>query len=296
MRGVRLLVLLIGALLAQQAYAQAGIPAGRAGSPSDIVVTIQGATGGLGTPVPVSASQLPATLGTKTSANSVSFTPASDALFPTECLYSTTLPVGSNGNYQVCQSDGRGNVMVYAKGQSITRADGYTAYVSLGVSQDAGASGTPRIFLSSSWLYNGTSADQQRSIQSGDVATGVGVSAVATAVTSSAGQAVPYTTVFGAATSVLKASAGNLYGINANNSTTASFVVAFNGTSAPTSGTALTAANMAYCFSLPASQSSDKVFNPPVRMGTGITLLISTSCTTYTTPGVLPLTLTGYFQ
>jgi hypothetical protein len=282
-------------------------PAKNAGANSPIAVPIQGVTSGKPVTVDASGSAITVT-GVSTAANQTNgqqqvqgnvASGATDAGNPVKVggVYNSTLINLTAAQRGDLQLDPNGNLRARIFGYQQIGGDGLSNgnLTTVTLSTSASTNTTPGLLVAST-LFNGTAWDRNRSIQANDMSSGLGVSAVATAPTSAASQAVPYTTVFGAATSVLKASAGNLYGINANNSTTASFVIAYNGTSAPTSGTALTAAQVGYCFALPASQSSDKVFNPPVRFGTGVTLLISTSCTTYTAPGVLPLTLTGYFQ
>lgn len=135
------------------------------------------------------------------------------------------------------------------------------------------------------YVWNGSAALFQRGDATGTFTVPQPVA------TASAGAA--YTAVQGAASIVLKNSPGNLYAINLVNSTVAGFVVAYNGTAAPASGTALSAANAAYCYQVAASSTLDKVFAVPASFTTGITLLLSTSCTTYTPVGTAPILFGG---
>lgn len=82
-----------------------------------------------------------------------------------------------------------------------------------------------------------------------------------------------------------KSSAGNLYGVYALNTTaTAGFVAVINATAAPAAGATIAPVE---CRSLPASGSVDFGYGagPPDAYSTGIVVLISTSCTTYTAGG-----------
>ena len=101
----------------------------------------------------------------------------------------------------------------------------------------------------------------------------------------------------GATAAVLKAAPGNLYSVNEVNSTVAHFLVAINATTAPTSGTATpvgtASGNRMYCMPVAASVGFRDTFNPPLNASVGITLLASTSCTTYTPVATPPVALVG---
>jgi hypothetical protein len=101
------------------------------------------------------------------------------------------------------------------------------------------------------------------------------------------------TTAQGVTAVVIKATAGALYSINIVNSTAAGYIVVYNASAAPASGATLAAASTPYCYQLAASSSYDKGFTTPLLLSTGVTLLFSTSCTTYTPVGTAPITLSG---
>lgn len=78
---------------------------------------------------------------------------------------------------------------------------------------------------------------------------------------------------------VLKASAGNLYGVSVTTGAVAGYVLVSDATSAPADG----AVTPKFCFILPASGSLGVVWNPPAVMATGITVSFSsTGCFTKT--------------
>lgn len=81
------------------------------------------------------------------------------------------------------------------------------------------------------------------------------------------------------ASNVLKASAGNLYSLTITTGATAGFLMVFNATSAPIDG----AVTPAYCSQAPANMTSALEWSIPVRFGTGITVVFSsTGCFTKT--------------
>jgi len=179
--------------------------------------------------------QLPATLGAKTSAASLSIAPATDATFvsvgnvapgatdsgnPVKVggLANNALPTGVSAGQRVNAWFGLNGQQITAPNTNIAAlADNATNSVYL-IADYAGNSAASRSYPFS---FNSIGWDKNRNLLATDMATGLGVQAIGLVPTSAASQGTPYTTVFGAATNVLKGSAGNLYGINVNNSTTA---------------------------------------------------------------------------
>lgn len=141
--------------------------------------------------------------------------------------------------------------------------------------------------------YDGASWDRERTLTATDDGAGLGVLGTGIVPTSAASQGLTTVSVAGASTNVLKSTAGNVYSVNAVGSTTAGFVVIYDATAAPSSGTTLTTALIRWCFQDAASNSLDKVFSPPLVMTNGAVELFSTSCTTYTAPAVAPIFMTG---
>lgn len=93
---------------------------------------------------------------------------------------------------------------------------------------------------------------------------------------------------------VVKASAGNFYSASVTNNTTAGFLIVYNAAAAPAGGTALTANLILAAVPVAASgYGSIDLAAIPDRASAGITLLFSTSTTTYTVPAALPLHIRG---
>jgi hypothetical protein len=241
--------------------------------------------------------QLPASLGAKTSANSLSIAPATDATFNVfGGIYNTALTAQTAGVPLAAQLDAYGNARSTLVGVLTTGVDSFSNASLMSVLSQNSPSASTGALRTVGYVYGNGAWDRTRSLTAVDSVTGLGVSATGIVPTSAAAQALAYVTTAGAASNVLKASAGNVYGFNLVNNTTAVFAILYDATAAPTSGTALTTANIKYCFPVAASAGFDKVFNPPVRVTTGATLLTSTSCTTYTTPATLPVVLIGEAQ
>lgn len=121
--------------------------------------------------------------------------------------------------------------------------------------------------------YNGTSWDRNRSIQ-GVATTGVGAAAVVAApVTAAAAAITPVVTSAVASSLVLKASAGNFYGANVTAGASAGYVMLFNAAAAPADG----AVTPIKTWALAANATLDVRYNVPIRCGTGITLVFSTT-------------------
>lgn len=116
-------------------------------------------------------------------------------------------------------------------------------------------------------------ADLQRSVEGSD-GTGKGVAAVAATPNSSAGSAAQFTANAAVGSSlVAKASAGNLYAMNVTAGASALYIMVFDATSAPADG----AVTPKWCLPLAANAGLDKVFNPPMRGATGLTIVASTT-------------------
>jgi hypothetical protein len=97
--------------------------------------------------------------------------------------------------------------------------------------------------------------------------------------------------------SVAKTTGGLLYDASVTNNSTAGFLIIYNGTAAPTAGATLTygpattANDSVMCVPVGASGFYDKSPIMPIWFSTGIVLLFSTSCTTFTVAGTLPVIL-----
>jgi hypothetical protein len=123
-------------------------------------------------------------------------------------------------------------------------------------------------------LYSGSTWNRWTSLNGASAGTGVGVGAVANTPTSSINQGIALSATTVAASSlVLKASAGNLFGVTVNAGASAGYLMIFNATSAPADGTVTpiwsmpVAANAGLAFS----------FDIPVYCSTGITAVFSTT-------------------
>lgn len=89
----------------------------------------------------------------------------------------------------------------------------------------------------------------------------------------------PVVSTLAEANHVLKAGAGNLYGISITTGATAGYVLVFNATSAPADG----AVTPLFCYVVPASSSLGVAFQTPAAFSTGITASFSsTGCFTKT--------------
>jgi len=83
----------------------------------------------------------------------------------------------------------------------------------------------------------------------------------------------PVVTTVAAGSLVLKASSGNLYSVNITSGASAGYLMLFNSTTAPADGTVTPIKVM------PIAANAGLVvnFNPPIRFGTGITAVFSTT-------------------
>lgn len=146
--------------------------------------------------------------------------------------------------------------------------------------------GASSVLATTGMLWNGSTWSLPR----GDT---VGAYVVATPTTAAANAITPV--VAAAASSlVIKASAGNFYGASVTNGVTPGFLIAYNATAAPAPAAALTASLILGCVAVGASASgSIDMAGIPDRFSAGITLLFSTSTTSYAVPATLPLFLKG---
>lgn len=199
-------------------------------------------------------------------------------------VYNSTLPTYATGQRTDLQSDVKGNLRV---AMTASNAGGSDNIANTSIVCILSASATSGCFPLSvaGQVYDGTQWQRQR----GDT---VGTYTVSTP-TASANNALTTATVAAATTDQLKASAGNVYSLNLVNSTTAGFAILYDAAAAPTSGTALTTSLIRYCFPVAASAGFDKVFQMPVAMTNGASLLFSTSCTTYTAVSPAPIMMAG---
>lgn len=102
---------------------------------------------------------------------------------------------------------------------------------------------------------------------------------------SAAGNAVAPTGGTNSTAYVAKASGANLYGFSATMGATAGFLALLNTATAPSASAAITPLE---CIAVPANGYVARRQDIPDRYGTGLTVVVSSSCTTYTavTPAV----------
>lgn len=269
------------------------VPTGAAGSPNAAVVTVQGISGGTNQNVAVQSSvlptgattsalqaqisgQIPASLGAKTSAASLSITPATDAALSVTGVYNTTSPSPVAGATVPLQMASTGSLYTYIGQQGLVVAFA-------GSNADTVGSGSVGLQVNSrSYGFNGSSFDRLGTLQNTLMSAGLGVAATGIVPTSAAAQGIQPATVASASSSVLKATSGNLYSLNVDNSTTAGYVLDYDATTAPAGGATLTASLIRYHYAIAASGSLDKAFPIPVVATNGHVVLCSSSLTTFT--------------
>ena len=252
--------------------------------------------------------QLPASLGAKTGATSLSVVPNTDTPFQvvgnvasgatdsgngikTSGVYLTTLPTSTSGQRVDMSIYRNGALMVGVASSGGIPADGQAQLNSFlsGTSTSTTSAGPP--VAVGGMAYGNGVMDKVRTLQATDMAAGAGVNAVGIVPTSNASQGLTTNSAAGVATLLAKSSAGNLFSLNIVNNTTAGFAFAYDSASALTTGTAFTASLLRYCFPVAASAGIDKTWPVPLAMTNGAFVGISTSCTTYTTPANLPITI-----
>ncbi len=77
---------------------------------------------------------------------------------------------------------------------------------------------------------------------------------------------------------VIKASAGNLYGLNVSSTTVAGWVLIFNSTTVPAAG----AVTPVKAYPIPANSALAVGFDPPLKFATGISVAFSIATTPFT--------------
>jgi len=233
----------------------------------------------------VDSLQLPASLGIKTAAASISVAPASDALYTVVGSVASGSadsgnPVKIGGVYNVTVptlADGqRGNLMLGQRGSAHVTlfSQNGTASPTMSSALDALAANTGLFTTSFGELFNGSTWDRQRSI-GGAVAAGTGTAAFALAPSSASAAAIaPAVSTAVEGSRVFKASAGNLYRIALTTGASAGFLMVFDATSAPADG----AVTPTLCRAIAANTSLEVDHAvAPDRYATGITAVFSTT-------------------
>lgn len=173
----------------------------------------------------------------------------------------------ANGDAAVLQANAMGLLGVWAG--SGTAGDGLSA--GLAAFQDRSAAARP--LQTVAYEFNSASYDRPRSV-AGGLATGLGTKAVHNVPTSVAPAAIA-PVVTGAVDDdlVLKASPGNLYGLQVLAGAVPGFVLLIDATAAPADG----AVTPKKCWPLAANAALTLAFSPPLRFGTGIVAVFSTT-------------------
>lgn len=190
---------------------------------------------------------------------------------PLSARYNTTRPTYANGDPTELQSDSRGNIGVnlYAVGTANPFGGGTPA-------SSGNALGIGLLVNTQSYLYDGATQSLGREVTAGLTA-GTGTMAVDRVPSSVAPVAIaPNPSGALASNVVLKASAGNLFSLNVAATTVSGYVLLFNATSLPANG----AVTPVRAWALNAGQTLDLTFDPPLRLGTGITAAFSSNTTT----------------
>lgn len=247
--------------------------------PGQKIAVIANTTGGSGTPVVVSGTvgidqTTPGTTnGVVATGNVASGATDSGNPIKTGCAFNSTNPTVTTGQRVDCQADSRGNIKTLATLSSITGVDG-ALNTSGGVyGTTSGAVG----LYSSVWplVFNGTGWDRFR----GDTAS-PGIAQVEIAPTATNASALtPVVTATAAASKIIKASAGNLYGFNVTTGASAGTVYVFNATSLPGDGTV----TPVKCYEVAANATLSVQYAPtPLAFSTGITIGFGTGTNCFT--------------
>ena len=247
-------------------------------APEQACVTWSGGTIGAGSLVPCGASGGGTGGGGPVTAASGSFV---DGFNPNLGTISDTAYTGT-GNASLT-AIGKG---MYSNLTALTAANGTpadTAYAGTGNTTEVGA-------------LKGIYAATLAPLPAGTNVIGtVRLSLDATAFTGAAG-----TTVLGNAANQFKATSGNIASLNIVNSTVAGYAAVLDVAAAPTAGAAITAAQLKYCFPIAAGPSPagglDKAWPVPLNTSTGILVAVLTSCTTFTTVGTAPISISVQFK
>ncbi len=189
-------------------------------------------------------------------------------------VFNTTPPTVTNGQRVDAQATANGYHIV-----SMATTTGSPQTVSSNAADAVTNNSVTPLTVARPYLYNGTTWDRSRSIEG--VSANTGIAAVATVPNTSANTAItPVVSTAVEGSHILKASAGNLYGVAVTTAGTAGYLLVFNATSAPADG----AVTPLLCRAVGAYSSVDVDYgNIPVRYSTGITAVFSsTGCFTKT--------------
>jgi len=201
-------------------------------------------------------------------------------------VYNTASPSLSNGQETPRQVDQRGNVKQSLWGPGSNNFNSF-----IGAQDDLSFPGQAMyVFNSLPYSFDGTTWDINRSIQDGtNVPNGKGVQAVVAAPTNQAAQAIaPVARTTAGSSQMLKGSAGNLYSLNVVSGASAGVVYVFNATALPPNG----AVTPVKAYILAANSSLEVKFDPPLRLGTGITVGFGTG----TDPFALTASATAFIS
>lgn len=268
---------------------------GAAGTPAGGVVSVQGVSGGIG--IPISGATSNASSGVATSAAnipSVSYNynfngttwdqaktlpglTTSGVGLPAAGIasaFNTTLPTYTNGQYGALQMSPQGGILI--AGVNGTAAISPTALVSPGDATGTGFIGL--VSASFNYVYNGSSNDRLRSI-SGAIAGGTGNVAVSEAPNSAAPAGIAPVTSAASSSLLGKAAAGNLYGWSFTEGATGAFFAILNVAAVPSTSASITPVE---CIPVAANSFVRVRQDIPDRYGTGVVVVSTSSCTTYT--------------
>lgn len=148
----------------------------------------------------------------------------------------------------------------------------------LGAKTDAKSTATDGTSISFMQVMKQISASVQAPALPTGAATETSVAAIAASAaiipTATATNAItPVVSTAAEGSHVLKAGAGNLYGLSVTTGASAGYVMIFNATSAPADG----AVTPIKCYSVPATSSFGASWNNPAAFSTGITVVFSTT-------------------
>lgn len=185
--------------------------------------------------------------------------------------YNATRPTYSDADRTTLQSDTRGNLAVV-----VSQPNGVNP-VPVGTPASSGNALNLGLTVNAqNYLYDGTTLSLGREVAAG-LTTGVGAWAVDRVPSGVAPIAIaPAANSALASSKVLKASAGNLFSLNVAATTVSGYVLLFNATSLPGDG----AVTPVRAWALNAGQTAEFGFDPPLRLGTGITVGFSSNTTT----------------
>lgn len=104
------------------------------------------------------------------------------------------------------------------------------------------------------------------------------------------------TTVQGANAIAAKSSRGTVLSLNIANGTTAGYVIVYDAAATPTAGASLTAGLVRYCMPLAAGGGLRDQFQTALAMSSGVQVLFSTACSTYTLAATAPIHIAVQFR